>query len=63
MPPTASNLSHVAGSTAVPLQHRTVGQALATAVDRWPDRPALIVTEQGVRWSFREFAERVAGLA
>jgi len=63
MPPTASSLSHVAGSTAVPLQHRTVGQALAASVDRWPDRPALIDTEQGVRWSFREFAEHVATLA
>ncbi|MFO1467569.1 MAG: AMP-binding protein [Steroidobacteraceae bacterium] len=63
MPPTASNLSHVAGSTAVPLQHRTVGQALAATVDRWPDRTALIVGEQSVRWSFREFSDRTSRLA
>ena len=63
MPPTASNLSHVAGSTAVPLQHRTVGQALAASVDRWPERPALIVPGQGVRWSYREFSSRVDELA
>lgn len=62
-PPTASELAHVAGPTTVPLQHRTVGQALAASVGRWPDRPALIVPGQGVRWSYREFARRVEQLA
>ncbi len=63
MPPSASNLSHVVGPTAVPLQHRTVGAALAAAADRWPDRVGLIVSEQGIRWSFREFAAKVEQLA
>ena len=63
MPPTTSNLSFVAGSTAVPLQHRTVGQALAAAVDRWPDRPALIVREQGIRWTYAELAAKAAETA
>lgn len=37
----------------------TVGGILDDAVLCWGDRPALIVPHQGVRWTYREFAQRV----
>jgi fatty-acyl-CoA synthase len=57
------SLSHVAGPTRVPLQHRTVGQVLSAAVERWPQHAALVVPGQSVRWSYEEFAARVEILA
>ena len=57
------SLSHVAGPTGVPLQHRTVGQVLNAAVERWPQHTALIVSGQNVRWTYEECATRVESLA
>jgi fatty-acyl-CoA synthase len=57
------SLSHVAGPTGVPLQHRTVGQVLNAAVERWPQHAALIIPGQQVRWTYAEFAARVDTLA
>ncbi len=56
-------LSHVAGPTGVPLQHRTVGETLAAAVERWPTHTALVVVGQDVRWTYEELAARVEQLA
>ena len=53
----------MAGPTGVPLQHRTVGQVLNAAVERWPQHPVLIVPGQNVRWTYEEFAARVQTLA
>jgi fatty-acyl-CoA synthase len=60
-------LSHVAGSTAVPLSDATVHGLLAGTAARFPDRPAVVFREQGIRWTWREFLAEVdafaAGLA
>ena len=58
-----SRLSQVAGSTDIPLQRRTVGEALASAAQRWPEHAALVVSEQHVRWTYAELAARVEQLA
>jgi fatty-acyl-CoA synthase len=41
----------------------TIGDRFDQTVARWPDRPALIVRQQGVRWSWRELRERVDAFA
>ena len=50
-------LSYVHGACDVPLIGETIGVHFARAAARWADRPALIVREQGVRWSYAELDE------
>jgi fatty-acyl-CoA synthase len=52
-------LSYVRGSTEVPLSDATVGQFLLDTVRRFPDRPAVVFCEQGIRWTWRELAHEV----
>jgi fatty-acyl-CoA synthase len=55
--------SYVHGASATPLLGETVGALLDRIATRWPERPALVVRSQGVRWSYRQFhaeVERVA---
>ncbi|MCR4471573.1 MULTISPECIES: AMP-binding protein [unclassified Burkholderia] len=56
-------LSHVRGSTDVPLADVTIGQFLSETVRRFPQRPAVVFREQGIRWTWREFADEVDVLA
>ncbi len=56
-------LSQLAGPTDVPLLKETIGQAFDRTVDRFPDRDALIVRHQGIRWTYREYREQVDNLA
>ncbi|RDK05356.1 AMP-binding protein [Cupriavidus lacunae] len=56
-------LSHVRGDTTIPLSEQTVSMLLAQTVAAFPEREAVIFREQGVRWSWREFAEAVDRLA
>ena len=55
--------SHVRGDTSQPLLHETVGGMLARIARTWPERPALVVPPQGVRWSWREFDDAVSRFA
>jgi fatty-acyl-CoA synthase len=59
--------SYVHGASDVSLIGETIGRHFDRTVTRWGDRPALIVRQQGVRWSYRELGEKVdafaAGLA
>lgn len=50
-------LSYVCGASSTPLLYKTVGVALEDAARRWPDRPALIVRHQNIRWTYRELNE------
>jgi fatty-acyl-CoA synthase len=56
-------ISYVRGATDAPLSEATIGAFLADAASRFPDRPAVVFREQGVRWSWREFAAEVDVLA
>jgi fatty-acyl-CoA synthase len=51
--------SYVHGAHDVPLIGQTIGDYLAGIVARFPDRVALVVAHQGVRWTYRELLERV----
>ncbi len=55
--------SYVHGASTVPLSGETVGAYFGRAVQRWADRPALIVRQQGVNWTYRELDRRVDALA
>ncbi len=58
-----SAASYVHGASATPLLGETVGALLDRIAARWPERPALVVRSQGVRWTYRQFhaeVERVA---
>ena len=55
--------SYVHGATEVPLLGETLGANLDRTAARVPDSPALIVPSQGVRWTYRELAERADAFA
>jgi len=59
----ADGLSHVAGSTAVPLSSATLPALLHDTAARWPGRPAVVFREQDVRWTWSQFAAEVDRLA
>ena len=60
---TEAALSYVHGASNVPLIGETIGAHFDRTVARWGDRPALIVRQQGVRWSYRELGEKVDAFA
>ncbi|MBM4220002.1 MAG: AMP-binding protein [Gammaproteobacteria bacterium] len=55
--------SHVHGATDTPLIEATIGAMLERAVQRWPEREALVSVAQGIRWNYAEFGRRVEELA
>lgn len=59
----AQNQSYACGTSQVPLDYSTIGTAFDRTVERFGDRPALIVRDQNVRWSYKEFKEQVDGFA
>jgi fatty-acyl-CoA synthase len=56
-------MSYVHGASDVPLIGETVGAHFDRVAARWPERTALVVREQGVRWSYAELKERVDAFA
>jgi fatty-acyl-CoA synthase len=56
-------LSYVHGAHDVPLIGQAIGPYLAGIAARYGDNDALVVPHQNVRWSYREFDERVTRLA
>ncbi len=57
------NLALEVGPTEPPLLDETIGQNLARAVAEHGDREALVARHQDIRWTYREFGERVEALA
>ena len=55
--------SYVNGVGEIPLIGETIGQFFDAVCDKCPDRPALIVRHQNVRWSYRELRREVDRLA
>lgn len=52
--------SYVHGTSSLPLLPLTVGQSLQTAVEKWPDREALVFLKTGIRKTFSQFQEDVS---
>ncbi|WP_118183751.1 AMP-binding protein [Paraburkholderia phosphatilytica] len=55
--------SYVRGSTEIPLSDASIARFLLDTAERFPDRPAVVFREQGIRWTWREFANEVDVLA
>jgi fatty-acyl-CoA synthase len=55
--------SYVCGIADAPLLGDTIGRSLDNAARRWGNREALVSPSHGVRWTWKEFAERVDALA
>ena len=55
--------SYVSGISDAPLLGETIGRSLERAVQRWGHREALVSPSHDVRWTWKEFAERVEALA
>src|SRR3954471_13777143 len=55
--------SYAHGSSGTPLLGETIGASLDRTVERFPDRPALIVRHQDVRLTYAELNEQVERLA
>lgn len=60
---TEPTASYVCGTADAPLLGDTIGQSLDHAVRRWGDREALVSPSHNVRWTWKEFCERVDALA
>ena len=60
---TMAALSYAHGASDVPLIGETIGANFDRAVAQWGDRPALVVRQQDVRWTYRELGERVDAFA
>ncbi|HZD90284.1 MAG TPA: AMP-binding protein, partial [Pseudolabrys sp.] len=55
--------SYAHGASSVPLIGDTIGVHFDKIVARHGDRPALIVRQQNVRWSYAELKEKVDACA
>ena len=51
------------GATSTPLLEETIGANLARTVAAHGDREAIVSVHQSIRWTYREFADRVETLA
>ena len=60
---TGQNQSYVHGASDTPLIGDTIGVHLDRMAALSPDRPALVVHHQDIRWTFAEFREKVDALA
>ncbi len=55
--------SYAHGTSNVALIGDTIGGYFDRTVARWGGRPALVVRQQGIRWSYRELGEKVDAFA
>ena len=55
--------SYVSGTGETPLLGETIGAQFDAAAERWGEREALIVRQQGIRWSFAELKAKVDAFA
>ena len=58
-----SLLSYRAGPCDQPLLHQTIGAYLQQVAERFPDRPAVVVRHQQIRWNYREYLIQIDRLA
>ncbi|WDL81773.1 AMP-binding protein [Aeromonas bestiarum] len=58
-----SLLSYRAGPCDQPLLHQTIGEYLQEIAERFPERPAVVVRHQQIRWNYREYLTQIDRLA
>ena len=55
--------SYLSGSGGPSLRGLTVAEVLDMAAEKWPEKDALVVLDQGIRWSWQELRDRSRALA
>jgi len=55
--------SYASGTSSFPLLGMSIGKMLNNIAAKYPDNEALISVHQGIRWTYREFSERVNQVA
>ncbi|CAN5237623.1 AMP-binding protein [soil metagenome] len=55
--------SYVHGASGIPLLGDTIGEHFDQVVRRWPDREALVVNHQNIRWTYRELKSEADAFA
>ncbi len=58
-----AKLAHAVGPTETPLLVETIGENLERTAARFPDREALIVRHQGIRFTYTEFTRQIDSVA
>ncbi|WP_432817058.1 AMP-binding protein [Sulfitobacter sp. JB4-11] len=58
-----AELSYVCGTSDKPLLFKTIGKAIEEAAQRWGQREALVVSHQGIRWTYAELLARADDIA
>ncbi len=56
-------MSQLAGSTDEPLLQETIGRSFDRIAEQYPERPALVVRHQHIRWSYAQYQREVDRLA
>ncbi len=57
------SLSHDKGPTDIPLIEQTIGEFFDSMVERYPDKEALVVCHQNIRWTYRQLQQKSNQLA
>ncbi len=61
--PIMGQLSHASGPTDVALIEQTIDTNFKHAVRNWPDREAIVVRHQNIRWNYRELDQQIERVA
>jgi len=60
---TPQNQSYLGGSASQPLLYETIGSCFDRIAAQYPDKEAVVVRHQDIRWSFKQYQEQVDALA
>ena len=60
---TPQDQSYLGGSASQPLLYETIGSCFDRIAAQYPDKEAVVVRHQDIRWSFKEYQEQVDSLA
>jgi fatty-acyl-CoA synthase len=58
-----TTVSYVCGTSDKPLIYQTLGNAFEQTVEKWPDKEAIVVRHQGIRWSYKQLGGAVDAFA
>jgi fatty-acyl-CoA synthase len=54
-----AQLSHASGATDVALIEQTIDENFKATLERWPDRDAIVVRHQNIRWTYLELDRQI----
>ncbi|MCG8315333.1 MAG: AMP-binding protein [Pseudomonadales bacterium] len=57
------NQSYICGAAEEPLLYETIGSCFDRIADRYPNKEALVVRHQNIRWTFKAYQQQVNALA